>query len=79
MIPCFTSFSSTSLLLRSFQWMVLFARAVSGMPMARQHHQASVPTASWILVLALFLALQVNKKKIFLLVSLFVLFPVLFF
>lgn len=38
--------------------MVLFTRAVSGMPMARQHHQASVPTASWILVLALFLTLQ---------------------
>ncbi|XP_063318858.1 tenascin-R isoform X1 [Pelmatolapia mariae] len=38
--------------------MVLFTRAVSGMPMARQHHRASVPTASWILVLALFLTLQ---------------------
>ncbi|XP_013768350.1 tenascin-R isoform X3 [Pundamilia nyererei] len=38
--------------------MVLFTRAVSGMPMARQHHQASVPTTSWILVLALFLTLQ---------------------
>lgn len=38
--------------------MVLFTRAVSGMPMARQHHQASVATASWILVLALFLTLQ---------------------
>ncbi|XP_034090402.1 tenascin-R isoform X4 [Gymnodraco acuticeps] len=29
------------------------------MPLARQHHRATVPTAGWVLALALFLALQV--------------------
>ncbi|XP_030607181.1 tenascin-R [Archocentrus centrarchus] len=39
--------------------MVVFTRAVPSMPMAQQqHHRATVPTASWILALALSLALQ---------------------
>lgn len=71
------SYSTKTTLLTVFSLLLLFffspflhrcawtgmLRFNPSMPLARQHHRATVPTAGWVLALALFLALQVKMVR----------------
>lgn len=55
----FCCFPTSLLLLHRCEWTGAL-RFLPSMPLAKQHHGATVPITGWILALALFLALQVK-------------------